>query len=111
MVDYDAEFFAIGKAMTGNLTLDDFAGLLEQELTLQFGDEEQSARVLEARELPGGMPGGRTPFSLILRSGPKDRFRPQGICRLHHPEHGELELFLVPIGPDEEGMRYEISFS
>jgi len=100
-----------GDGMTDSLTLDDFAQLRERELTLKFGDEGQSARILEAREVPGGMPGGRTPFSIILRSGSRDRFWPQGIYRLCHPEHGELELFLVPIGPDDEGMRYEISFS
>jgi hypothetical protein len=36
---------------------------------------------------------------------------PQGIQRLSHAELGELDLFLVPIGPDAQGMRYEAAFA
>lgn len=97
--------------MTDQLTLDDFSELAEQEITLRFGDREQPARIIDTRETPGGLPGGRTPFSVVLRSGPPDHYWPQGTHTLLHPRRGELALFIVPIGPDEEGMRYEISFS
>lgn len=97
--------------MIDQLTVKDFQKLEDRELTLRFGDEEQSARVIETRETAGGAPGGRKPFSVILRSGPPDRHWPQGTHTVVHPEHGELALFLVPIGPDQKGMRYEISFS
>jgi hypothetical protein len=36
---------------------------------------------------------------------------PQRIYRLQHEELGQLELFLVPIGPDADGMCYEAVFS
>jgi uncharacterized protein DUF6916 len=52
----------------------------------------------------------RTPFSVVFRSPPGAPL-PQRIYRLHHDELGALELFLVPIGPDEEGMLYEAVFS
>lgn len=97
--------------MIEQLTLDDFAQLGEREITLRFGDTEQAARVVQTRQTPGGSPGGRVPFAVTLRSGPPDKFWPQGTHTLVHPEYGELALFLVPIGPDEEGMLYEISFS
>lgn len=54
--------------------------------------------------------GRRTPFSLVFRS-PPGALLPQRIYRLHHDGLGALDLFLVPIGPDEEGMRYEAVFS
>ena len=54
--------------------------------------------------------GRRAPFSLIFRSPPGAPL-PQRIYLLHHEQLGALELFLVPIGPDEAGMCYEAVFS
>jgi hypothetical protein len=36
---------------------------------------------------------------------------PQGIYKLENEKLGALEIFLVPIGPDEKGMRYEAIFN
>jgi hypothetical protein len=49
-------------------------------------------------------------FSLIFH-GPREPARPQGIMRLSHAELGDDDLFLVPLGPDERGMRYEAVIS
>ena len=49
-------------------------------------------------------------FSIVWR-GPKDAVLPQQIYQLDHPEMGPLELFLVTIGPDAEGMRYQAVFT
>ena len=35
----------------------------------------------------------------------------QGIYRIEHDKLGELELFLVPIGRDKDGVQYEASFN
>jgi hypothetical protein len=56
---------------------------------------------------PGAL---RRPFSLTFR-GPKDLRVPQRIYRLEHEQMGAMELFLVPLGPDAEGMRYEAIFN
>lgn len=53
----------------------------------------------------------RSPFSLVFRSPGERRHAPQQIYTVHHPELGPLEIFLVPIGPDEQGMRYEAVFT
>jgi hypothetical protein len=53
----------------------------------------------------------RVPFSLLFHAADRDRFHPQGIFALSHSELGEFELFLVPLGPDERGMRYEAVIS
>ncbi len=54
--------------------------------------------------------GKRKPFSLVFR-GPKTPWVVQHIYRLDHDRLGALELFLVPLGPDAAGMRYEAVFS
>jgi uncharacterized protein DUF6916 len=64
-------------------------------------------------DAPGGVgPDGaeRRQFSLVFR-GPLQPFLPQATYRLEHQELGVLDLFLVPIGPDAEGMRYQAAFA
>ena len=66
-------------------------------------------RLVEATALPLRGPG-REPFSLVFR-GPLEVPLPQGIYPLEHETLGRLELFLVPIGPDDEGLRLEAIFN
>jgi hypothetical protein len=49
-------------------------------------------------------------FSLLFR-GPLEPVFPQCIYRLSHATLGGIELFLVPLGPDGQGMRYEAVFN
>ena len=50
------------------------------------------------------------PFSLLFR-GPADRPLEQGIHPLDHTDMGRLEIFLVPMQPDDEGPLYEAVFA
>lgn len=59
---------------------------------------------------PAAGPGTRQPFSLLFH-GPLTPLAAQAIYRLEHPTLGEFELFLVPLGPDQHGMRYEAVFT
>ena len=52
----------------------------------------------------------RRPFSIVF-SGPQQPVLPQGIYELRHANMESLSLFVVPIGPDEKGMRYEAVFN
>ena len=52
----------------------------------------------------------RRQFSLTFRGGP-DPPQPQRIYRLDHDDLGSVELFLVPLGPDGVGQRYEAVFT
>jgi hypothetical protein len=36
---------------------------------------------------------------------------PQRIYHLEHPEVGGFDLFLVPVGPNAQGMQYEAVFT
>jgi hypothetical protein len=53
---------------------------------------------------------GRVPFALLFHGDPPAPVRQQ-ICTLGHHELGRFELFLVPLGPDERGMRFEAVIS
>jgi hypothetical protein len=53
---------------------------------------------------------GEPSFSLIFR-GPMRPILFQQIYRLNHRLLGVMELFLVPIGPDQTGMGYQVIFN
>jgi hypothetical protein len=80
----------------GDVTVDTFAGRGEK-----FG-----IRVSE----DWGPTPARTPCSIVLH-GPLDHALPQQIWPLDHDELGRLDIFLVPLGPDGDAMRYEAVFN
>lgn len=97
--------------MLDQLTAADFETLPDHRIEAQFGDTTVSLEIIEVRLL-GPNPARRLPaFALTLRDNGADYYAPQGIYVYRHPQHGPLELFTVPAGPDGTGMRYEISFN
>jgi hypothetical protein len=54
--------------------------------------------------------GKRESFTLMFHA-PKQCRLPQRIYRLSNSKLGALEMFLVPLGPDEKGMRLEAVFN
>ncbi len=54
--------------------------------------------------------GRRRPFSIVFR-GPSNILLPQRIYPMEHDTIGAFDLFLVPIGPDAQGLRYEAIFT
>jgi hypothetical protein len=54
-------------------------------------------------------PGRREPFSLTFR-GPRLPALPQQTYPMSHPTLGAFDLFIVPLGPDQQGMLYEAVF-
>ena len=97
--------------MLRELTLDDFKPLVGETMKLSNGRETCAVRLLEAREGSCGSADFRQPFSLLIRANMTEHFWPQGTYTLGHPALGDFDLFMVPIGPDAEGMRYQISFN
>ena len=96
-----------------DLTLDHFAPLLGQDFTIRLENgEAYTLQLDEAISLgsPAG-PGLRQPFALRLCNPRRNAFLPQRMYSLEHPDLGNLQLFLVPLGPDASGMRYEIIFA
>ena len=66
--------------------------------------------VLESATSAGDWPGGRQPFSLIFR-GPPEPALPQAIYALVHAGLGALQIFVVPIARDAEGVSYQAIFT
>ena len=97
--------------MLDRLRKEDFEPLIGQKLTVATsGAAPTELEVAEASTLKSPSPRETPPFRVILRS--RDGWRaPQGMFRIEHPVHGTLELFAVPIGPDGQGLCYEILFN
>ncbi len=97
--------------MLEKLQRSDFEQLVGQEFFLATEGKELPMRLLEASQLgqTSGNPD-RTPFALLFR-GPNEQPLNQGMFEFRHPRIGRLSLFLVPIGPDPEGLRYEVVFN
>ncbi len=68
------------------------------------------ATPMGSRSDGSGAVAQRDAFSIVFRS-PAEPVLPQKIYTLEHAKLGRFELFLVPIGPDESGMRYEAVFN
>lgn len=98
------------------LTYADFAGRVGETFVLAAeGGDRTEIELVEATEgLQAGGPGPdgqeRRQFSLVFRGAPGAPL-PQGTRQLTHETLGELELFLVPIGSDAAGVRYEAAFA
>lgn len=95
-----------------HLTVEDFRAYLQQTIDVCFVPGTFiPTRLTQITELPGYTPLARTPFSIVIQTPTGSPVYPQGIYRLEHPVHKSLEVFLVPLGPDSLGMRYEAVFS
>lgn len=95
--------------MIEQLTRQDFVQLSPGSLGIDYQGKRFAVEVVETRELPAGSPR-QSPFAVVL-AGPVSPVLPQGIHALFHPARGRLDLFLVPIGRDAVGTRYEIIFN
>ena len=77
----------------------------------RLADEPVEWELIEVTAQEGSaQPGSRASFSVVFR-GPRQPVLDQRIRRLEHDTMGVLELFLVPVGPDDAGMLYEAVFT
>ncbi len=98
--------------MLNRLTHEDFAPYLYQIFHIHVESLEPiEAELIEVSALGAPAFDQRPPFSIILRTRQKDQYLIQAIYQVKHAEMGTLDLFLVPLGPDKEGMRYEAVFT
>lgn len=93
------------------LTAADFEPWLHQTMPVRFTAEIMlEAELVEVKRLGGSTEDAPRPFSFVLRTAQKNEYYPQATFLILHPEKGELPIFLVPLGPDGQGMRYEAVF-
>ncbi len=97
--------------MLEDLTQVHFSQHLNETFRIGPEDEAINAVLTEAKLLgSGGSDETRAPFSLVFR-GPIEPALPQGTYEVTNDAMGTLEIFLVPIGTSEAGMRYEAVFN
>ena len=95
------------------MTQEDFAKHLNQRFRLRSDAGDLQLELIEATAIrtTGKPPDGqRAPFSAVFR-GPKEAPLAQMIYDIEHQEMASLPLFMVPIGPDDQGMLYEVVFN
>lgn len=99
--------------MLQDLTAATFETLVGTKFRIALGDGGVLELVLSQVERHEAHPGPRTqPFSALFHSPAEaKRFLPQQTYLLEHETLGKLEIFLVPLGPDPQGMRYEAVFN
>jgi hypothetical protein len=96
------------------LAKDDFDPHVGDEFELELGgDRTLTLELVSSDPLSSDTVerATRAPFSLIFRSSGERRHARQQIYTVRHAELGAMAIFLVPIGPDERGMRYEAVFT
>ncbi len=98
--------------MLDTVTIDTFKPHLGEIFRVIVGDEQMRVKLTEVSpwgpEASKGRP--RVPFSLIFHTVP-EAMVPQAIYRVESDTMEPMELFLVPLGADERGMRYEAVFT
>ena len=100
--------------MLDKLQSSDFLPYLNQQFRVHLeSDEALEAELIDVSELGSettNEEGRRWPFSVVFRVV-SDLVLSQKIYTIEHDTMGKLALFLVPIGPDKKGMRYEAVFN
>lgn len=99
--------------MPEDLTAATFEELIGTKFRIALGDGGALELVLSQVERHEEHPGPRAhPFSALFHSPAEARrFLPQQTYPMEHETLGRLEVFLVPLGPDAQGMRYEAVFN
>ena len=109
--------------MLDKLQASDFSKCLHQKFHIRVeGREPLETELIDVRSHTGSPatrspatrsdddPEVRQPFSVLFR-GPADLQLTQGTFSLENETLGKLDLFLVTVGPDKEGMLHEAVFT
>lgn len=90
------------------LSIADFEARVDAVLPVVFEDGEVPLKLAAAEPLPGS-PREAGGFRLEFL-GPLELFLPQGIYSFALGDGAPTEIFIVPLGPAGEEMRYEAVF-
>lgn len=94
-----------------SFTIETFAPLIGGMFRIHVDDASPvEVELIAAQPYDDMHPGRRAPFSIVFR-GPSQQVLVQRTYRVEHAQLGTFDLFIVPIGPDETGMRYEAVFA
>ena len=93
-------------------SFEDFDACRDQPFLVREGDHSESLQLTEVERIATTQTaaGDISAFSIVLRSS-NQNVLPQQIYQLSNATLGELQIFIVPIGADDTGVRYEAIFS
>jgi hypothetical protein len=95
--------------VTELLTKEAFDENLNTKFRIPFESGETAEleldEVVETMRAPG-----RQQFSVFFR-GPLEYLLPQGTYHLDHEKMGTVSIFIVPVGREQDGFRYEAVFN
>ncbi|MEZ4903412.1 MAG: hypothetical protein R2822_17430 [Spirosomataceae bacterium] len=98
--------------MLEKLTIADFQPHINHLFSIRFTPEVvQKAQLISVVAWGSKTDKFRQPFTLEFETELTQAYYLQGIFELIHPIMGELSLFMVPIGSQGKGMRYEVVIS
>ena len=99
--------------MLDKLRSTDFQPLCTQKFDVRLdGVEPIALELVSVTDLGAARQEGmRRPFSLLFLGPVSNQYLPQGTYRLQHEQMGALDLFIVPLGPQQGRMRYEAIFT
>jgi len=94
------------------LSLQSFAAAAHQGFDLSLGESTLMLTLVEVKPLPPHpFPGMmREPFSLMFRSASLVVL-PQRLYRLRHAAMGAIDMFLVPVARDAQGVLYQAVYN
>jgi hypothetical protein len=94
------------------LSVENFAAVAKQFFDLALGESSVPLTLVEVQPLPvNPYPGMmRAPFSLLFRTA-SQVVLPQKLYNLKNDKLGRLEIFLVPVARDREGVLYQAVFN
>ncbi len=93
------------------ITSEHFTPYLNQQLQIVFSDALVQAELTEIVENDTYSPSERKPFHIMISIGTEFPLLRQGIYRLGFSQQMIMDVFMVPVGPDGKGQRYQIIFS
>ena len=85
--------------------LQTFAGRVGEQFRIEIDATTTIATTLASADSARG-----TGFSLVF-TGPVEPLLPQRTYRMVHDELQSFDIFIVPIGRDDHGVRYEAVFN
>jgi hypothetical protein len=103
-----------GRIQLDLLQAADFTAYVQQRFHIyaQSGTplEAELVAVKQISAKPGAGTAKRKPFSIVFRCSDKPPLA-QGIYKVENEKMGTLDIFIIPIGPDDEGFCYEAVFN
>lgn len=97
--------------MHDTLTMDAFSQLVNEEFSVYLRDTVLAATLLEVTPLTSSSSNlERQAWSMVFQFPPEQLFD-QGTYEFEHANTGRLAIFIVPIGHDEKGVRYQAIFN